>query len=137
MEQKYRALQRLADDMNRQGFARQAKRLATLLIKEATNIDVDFLNKVRDSLGDSIQEMEYYPPGAGQFPALQEIGVFYPEMESESSIKETLMDLGFTIQATVTSDFYGGTPGGASSNAAKKMQEPYFVIVATMEKSAD
>jgi hypothetical protein len=136
MSQKLQALQKLALDLKRQGFAQEASKVARLLIKKALKIDVDFLNKVRDELGDSILEMEYYPPGAGLFPEKQEIGIFFKEEDSEGDLRAKVKDLGFDFQAVLTSAFFKGTVSGSTSQAAKSLEEPYYVLVITMEEKA-
>jgi hypothetical protein len=134
MRQKLQALQKLAVDLKSQGFAQEASRVSKLLIKKALNIDVDFLNQVRDQLGDSVSEMEYYPPGAGLFPEKQEVGIFFQEFELEKELREQLKELGFDFKALVTNDFFEGTISGSTSKAAQSLEGPYFVIVVTMEE---
>ena len=134
MRQKLQALQKLAIDLKSQGFAQEAGRISKLLIKKALNIDVDFLNQVRDQLGDSISEMEYYPPGSGLFPEKQEVGIFFKDFDLEKDIREQLKELNFDFKALVTEDFFEGTVSGSNSTAAKSLESPYFVIIVTMEK---
>lgn len=134
MKEKLQTLQRLALDLKSQGFAREAQRLSNFLIKKALKIDVDFLNQVRDQLGDSISEMEYYPPGAGLFPEKQEVGIFFKDSDLEEDIRTQLKDLGFDFQALVTDRFFSGTISGVSSRAVKTLEEPYYVLVVTMEE---
>jgi len=134
MSQKLQALQKLALDLKRQGFAQEATRVARILIKKALKIDVDFLNKIRDELGDSILEMEYYPPGAGLFPEMQEVGIFFAGPELEGEIREKVKDLGFDFQALLTSEFFKGTISGSTSQAAKSLEEPYLVLIVTMKE---
>lgn len=134
MKEKLKVLQSLALDLNSQGFAREAQRLSRFIIKKALKIDVDFLNSVRDELGDSILEMEYYPPGAGLFPDKQEVGIFFRDLESELEIRKKVKSLGFDFQAMTSSVYFSSTISGASSKAAKTLDAPYYVLVITMEE---
>lgn len=134
MKEKLKVLQSLALDLNSQGFAREAQRLSRFIIKKALKIDVDFLNSVRDELGDSILEMEYYPPGAGLFPDKQEVGIFFRDLESELEIRKKVKSLGFDFQAMTSSVYFSSTISGASSKAAKTLDSPYYVLVITMEE---
>jgi hypothetical protein len=136
MNEKFETLQRLALDLKSQGFAREAGRISRLLVKEALQLDLDYLNQVRDELGDSILEMEYYPPGAGLFPEKQEIGIFFSDLNLEKNIREKLETLGFNFQALLTSGFFARTLSGVSSQAAKKLSDSYFVLVATAEEQS-
>ena len=134
MQEKLQTLQRLALDLGSQGFAREAGRLANLLVKKALKIDMDFLNKVRDQLGDSIIDMEYYPPGAGLFPEKQEIGIFFKDSNLENQIRIQLKKLGFDFQALVTDKFFSNTLPGVSSKAVRNLDKGYYVLVVTMEQ---
>lgn len=134
MKEKLKVLQSLALDLNSQGFAREAQRLSRFIIKKALKIDVDFLNSVRDELGDSILEMEYYPPGAGLFPDKQEVGIFFRDLESELEIRKKVKSLGFDFQAMTSMVYFSSTISGASSKAAKTLDSPYYVLVITMEE---
>jgi len=134
MKNKALAIQRLALDLRCEGFAREAGQLSKLLLKKAFDIDVDFLNQVRDDLGDSIMEMEYYPPGAGLFPDKQEVGVFFGSLEKEMDIRDKLKTLNFDLKGLMTHDFFESTISGASSAAVKKLAEPYYVIIVTAKK---
>ena len=133
MKDKTLAIQRLALDLKSQGFAREAKRLSQMILKQAFEIDVDFLNQVRDDLAESILEMEYYPPGAGLFPEKQEVGVFFKDLEFEKEIRDKLKTLNFDLKGLMTHDFFKGTLSGSTSNAAKTLEEPYYVIIVTMK----
>jgi hypothetical protein len=131
MKRENLAVQRLALDLKRNGFSKEAKKLSSLLLKKAFKIDVDFLNQVRDDLGDSILEMEYYPPGAGLFPESQEIGIFFQSPEKEMELREKLKDLNFDFKGLITHDFFAGTISGSTSAAVGNLTEPYYVIIAT------
>ena len=135
MQEKFKTLHNLALQLKGEGFARQAERVSNLIFKKALEIDVNFLNQVRERLGDLILEMEYYPPGAGLFPEKQEIGIFLKDLKEEGRIRTELKSLGFDFQALVTDSFFSGTISGASSQAVKKLQPGYYALIVTMEKN--
>lgn len=135
MDEKFKTLQKLALDLRSQGFAREAEKVSNFLFKKALKIDVDFLNQVRDRLGDSILEMEYFPPGAGLFPAKQEVGVFFKDSNLENQIRDQLTKLGFDFQALVTDNYFTNTRSGVSSQAVKTLEKGYYVLIVTMEEN--
>jgi hypothetical protein len=77
--------------------------------------------------------LEYYPPGAGQFSNLQEVGIFFSDKGEEDAIKNTLKGFGFETQGVMTKTLFLTTAAGFSSEAATKLEEQdYSVISATM-----
>jgi len=132
MNHKSKAIEKLILDLNKDGHKKQALKLAGKILK-LSSMDLELLSQIKDSLQDYILELEYYPPGAGQFPSMQEIGVFFSSKEEEDAIKNTLKESGFETQGVMTKVLFLTTAAGFSSEAAIKLEEQdYFVISATM-----
>jgi len=133
MDNKTKAVEKLILDLNKEGYKKQALKLASKILKLSSDMDLESLTKIKDSLGDSILELEYYPPGAGQFPNLQEVGIFFSDKREEDGIKNALKDFGFETQGVMTKTLFLTTAAGFSSAAAEKLEDQdYFVISATM-----
>lgn len=128
---KVRALERLFKNLKEEGFSQESKRISKLILKEAKiDIDIEALNELKEELSDMIIQMEYYPPGAGFFPGLEEIGIFYSSEESEDAIREKLKSYNFTFKGLMASDLFNSTFASRSSTVAKSIEEPYYVITA-------
>jgi len=67
MNHKTKAIEKLILDLNKDGHKKQALKLAGKILK-LSSMDLELLSQIKDSLQDYILELEYYPPGAGQFP---------------------------------------------------------------------
>ena len=133
MDYKTKAVEKLILDLSKDGYKKQAIKLAGKILKLSSDMDLELLSKIKDSLGDSILELEYYPPGAGQFPSLQEVGIFFAEKMQEDAIKKTLERFGFETQGVMTKTLFLTTAAGFSSAAAEKLEDKdYLVISATM-----
>jgi hypothetical protein len=134
MNHKTKAIEKLILDLNKDGHKKQALKLAGKILKLSSDMDLELLSQIKDSLEGSILELEYYPPGAGQFPNLQEIGIFFSDKEEEDGIKNVIKGFGFEAQGVMTKTLFLTTAAGFSSEAADKLEEQdYFVISATIK----
>jgi len=120
----------LAKDLDDMGFKSESKKISKFILLKTANIDVDFINSVKEKLGNNILEMEYYPPGSGIFTNLNEFGFLFSDLNKEAGIRMALSEMGFSFKALMDSAVFSSTILGSSSS--NNIGSNFWAIIATI-----